>query len=381
MTEIPATARQLFSTVTADHRLELAIKEVPVADPKDDEVLVRVEAAPINPSDLAVMISLADGENFSIGTGDKPSSSGPIAAGFQKFMAARAGNDIPIGNEGAGLVVKAGASPEAQALVGKRVAAVGGGFYADYRVIRARDCMIIPEGASSEEGASSFVNPLTSLGMIGTMRREGYEALIHGAAASNLGQMLVKLCQAEGIPLVNIVRSEEQVKLLKDLGAEYVLNSTSDTFSADLIEAIGATKAFIGFDPTGGGRLADKMLGAMEAAAQKVTPTFGPYGSMQKKQVYIYGGLQMGPTELGRTYGMKWGVGGWLLTYYLIDVGQEEAARMRQRVASELKTTFASKYTQRVSLEDAVKPEHVAAYNRKTTGEKYLIVPNAVSDA
>lgn len=370
----PETGLQLYSTVTDDGHLELALKQVPVATPGEDEVLIRMEAAPINPSDLAVMLSAADSDAFTAGEADgQPLARGAIPEAMKRATAGRMGAAIPIGNEGAGTVIAAGGA--AQALIGKTVALAGGGSYAQYKIAKARDCMLVPDGVSAEDGASSFVNPLTTLGMIGTMRLEGYGGLIHTAAASNLGQMLVKLCAEEGIPLVNIVRSEEQVALLKGLGAMHVINSSETGFMGQLIGAIAETKAFLAFDAIGGGKLAAQILTAMEQAALRVLPANGPYGSTQMKQVYIYGGLSTAPTELSRGFGMKWGLGGWLLTPYLQRVGGEEVANMRARVAAGLKTIFASKYTKRITLAEAVDPATIAAYNRKSTGEKYLITP------
>lgn len=374
---IPAAALQMVSTATDDGRLTLALKQLPVRPPKDDEVVVRIEAAPINPSDLAVVLSAADPEQFVAAEGELPAASGPIPQALQRAVAGRVGKDVPIGNEGAGTVIAAGASAEAQALLGRTVGAVGGAMYAQYRTLKARDCLPLPEGVTAEQGASSFVNPMTALGFIGTMRLDGYKGLIHTAAASNLGQMLVKLCASEGIPLVNIVRSDEQAALLKALGAEHVLNSRSDSFVPELIEAIAATEAYLAFDAVGGGKLANQILIAMEQAALRTTPVMGNYGSVQMKQVYLFGRLDTAPTELTYGYGMKWGVGGWLVSYFLERVGVEETMRLRAKVAAEITTTFASAYTRRITLAEAVAPATIAAYARKATGEKYLITPNA----
>lgn len=371
---IPQTGLQLFSTVTDSGHLELAMKQVPVAAPGDGEVLIRMEAAPINPSDLAVMLSAADSDAFVAGETDgQPLARGELPEAAKRATAARIGTSIPIGNEGAGTVIAAGAG--AEELIGKTVALAGGGSYATYKRAKAADCMVVPDGIPAEDAASSFVNPLTTLGMIGTMRLEGFEGLVHTAAASNLGQMLVKLCAEEGVPLVNIVRSEEQVALLKGLGATHVVNSSEPGFVGALIEAIAQTNAFLAFDAIGGGKLAGQILTAMEQAALRTQPANGPYGSTQAKQVYIYGGLSTAPTEITRGFGMKWGVGGWLLTPYMQRVGGEEVAKMRARVAAGLKTTFASKYTRRITLAEAIDPAIIAAYNRKSTGEKYLVLP------
>jgi NADPH:quinone reductase-like Zn-dependent oxidoreductase len=253
---------------------------------------------------------------------------------------------------------------------------LGGASYSQFRTVRAADCLVMPAGVTPAQGASPFVNPLTTLGMIGTMRMEGHTALAHTAAASNLGQMLVKLCKAEGIKLVNIVRSAEQEALLRGLGAEYVCDSSKPTFVNDLTEALAATGATLAFDAIGGGRLAGQILTGMEVAASRSGGGFSRYGSTTYKQVYIYGGLDTGPTELNRAFGMSWGLGGWLLTPFLAKVGPEETEKLRQRVAREITTTFASHYTRTISLAEAIDPEVVAGYSRKATGEKYLINPS-----
>lgn len=370
---VPVHARQLFSTVTEDGALDLSIRDVPVPTPTDDQVLVKVAATPINPSDLAVLLSAADPNGFEASS---DGARGPIPEAARRFTAPRAGKPLPIGNEGAGTVVAAGDDPAAQALIGKTVAAAGGSFYAQYKLLRAHDCLVLPEGIGAEQGASSFVNPLTALGMVGTMRREGYQGLVHTAAASNLGQMLVKLTVAEGVPLVCIVRNSAQADLLRGLGATHVIDSSTSDFMPALIEAIAQTQAFLAFDAIGGGKLAGQILTAMEQAALRTQPANGPYGSSQMKQVYIYGRLDTTPTEIGHNFGMKWGVGGWLLTPYMQAVGMEEVGRMRAKVAAEIRTTFASSYTARVTLDEAVRPDIIAAYARRATGEKYLIIPN-----
>jgi NADPH:quinone reductase-like Zn-dependent oxidoreductase len=370
----PDTGLQLFSTVTDDGRLELSLKPVPVPQPVEDEVIVRVEATPINPSDLGLLIGVADTSQLSVEGGV---TSAPIPPQLARMVASRKGVAMPVGNEGAGTVVAAGPAEAAQALLGKVVSLAGGQMYAQFKKARARDCIQLPDGVSAEEGASSFVNPLTALGMIGTMRREGFEALVHTAAASNLGQMLVKLCQAEGIELVNIVRSPEQAALLRSIGAKHVVDSTSPDFARDLTAAIKETKSFLAFDAIGGGRTANQILQSMEQAAVALNPGFSVYGSTQKKQVYIYGMLDAAPTELTRSYGMAWGVGGWLLTPYLMSAGYEEAGRMRKYVVDNIRGIFASKYTATISLSDVLKPEHIARYNKRATGEKFLINPSA----
>jgi NADPH2:quinone reductase len=274
------------------------------------------------------------------------------------------------------VVVQAGSSPAAQALMGKTVAILGGAMYAQYRVIKAVQCLVLPPGTTPAEGADCFVNPLTALGMVETMRAEGHKALVHTAAASNLGQMLNKICIKDKVGLVNIVRKPEHVDLLKKIGATYVCSSSSPTFMDDLMEALAASGATVAFDAIGGGRLAGQILTAMEIAANRTSKEYSRYGSTTHKQVYIYGGLDRGPTEFNRAFGMAWGIGGWLLTAFLQKIGFEAAQKLRERVAAEIKTTFASTYTKEVSLAEALRLEEIAVYSKQATGQKYLINPN-----
>jgi NADPH-dependent curcumin reductase CurA len=292
------------------------------------------------------------------------------------MVSSRLDEAMPVGNEGAGTVVAAGSSPAAQALIGKKVGILGGAMYAQYRVVSAQSALVLPEGATAADGASCFVNPLTALSMVECMRMEGHTALVHTAAASNLGQMLVKICLKDGVQLVNIVRSAEQAKILKDIGAKYVVDSTAPTFMADLIAAVTETGATLAFDAIGGGKLASQILTAMEAAAVSKMTEYSRYGSSTYKQVYIYGSLDVGPTELVRSYGLTWGVNGFLLTPFLGKLGMEGVMRLRKRVIDELKTTFASHYTNVISLKQALDIDTLKAYNRKATGEKYLINPS-----
>jgi NADPH:quinone reductase-like Zn-dependent oxidoreductase len=375
-TPIPATALQLRSLVTADQTVRLFLEPAPVPEPGPNEVLVRVEAAPINPSDLGLLLAGADvsGATWS-GSADLPVVTMPLSAAAMRATAGRVGMPMPVGNEGAGTVVAAGPSPAAAALLGKTVAAAGGGMYAEYRCVDVALCMELPAGTSPADGASSFVNPMTALGMVETMRLENHTALVHTAAASNLGQMLNRLCIADQVPLVNIVRKQEQADLLTAAGAAYVCDSTSPSFMGDLITALTATSATLAFDAIGGGRLASQILTAMEAAASAAAGGYSRYGSAIHKQVYIYGSLDRAPTELTRSFGMAWGVGGWLLTPFLGRIGAAGLERFRTRVAAELTTTFASSYTDQVSLPGALQPEALAAYSRQATGSKYLIVP------
>lgn len=373
---LPSTYLQMLSTVSEDGILTMEMKSQPMPVPKPDQIIVRIEAAPINPSDHGVMFGWADiSQASSAGQGSDCVLTAPIIPQGMARMKARFGQALPIGNEGAGTVVAAGDDAYAQSLIGKVVAVMGGGMYAQYRCVPAKMAMPLLEGHNAKDGASSFVNPLTSLSMLETMRMEGHTALVHTAAASNLGQMLNRICQADGVKLVNIVRREAQAKLLRDMGAKYVCNSSDEDFMAKLTDAIHETGATLAFDATGGGALASQILSAMEAAAARTPGAYSIYGSVAHKQVYLYGSLDMSATTLNRAYGMAWGVGGWLLPNFLAKAGQEVAAKLRMRVAKELKTTFASHYTDEISLAQALDADMVKRYNAKRTGEKFLINP------
>jgi NADPH:quinone reductase-like Zn-dependent oxidoreductase len=377
--DLPDTALELRSLVTSAGTLELSLHEVPVPAPGANEVLVRMEASPINPSDLGLLIASADMTKATVaGTPERPIVTVPLGEASLGALSARLDKSLPVGNEGAGTVVAAGSSSTAQALVGKTVAVAGGAMYSQYRALDASACLVLPEGATARDGASSFVNPMTALGMTETMRREGHSGLVHTAAASNLGQMLVKLCQKDGIPLVNIVRKPEQDMLLRSLGATYVCNSASPSFSTDLVEALKATSATLAFDATGGGTLASQILNGMEEAANSTAAEYSRYGSNVHKQVYIYGALDTSPTVLTRNFGMAWGVGGWLLTPFLQSAGAETFGRLRARVAAELTTTFASSYTREVSLAGMLNPDAFNEYVKRATGEKFLVTPHAL---
>ncbi len=368
---------QLQSLVTREGRLELALAQIPVPVPAADEVLVKVEAAPINPSDLGLLFGMADMTSaLASGTQEAPVITAEIPEKLRPALAGRMGQALPVGNEGGGTVIEAGNSDEAQSLLGKTVGILGGAMYTQYRAIKVNQCLAMREGVTPAESGSCFVNPLTALGMVTTMRLEGSRALVHTAAASNLGQMLQKICIADGIDLVNIVRKEEQVALLEKKGAKYVCNSSKDSFMEVLTGMLVATSAYIGFDATGGGKLAGQILSCMEAAAVKTSPDYSRYGSTQHKQVYIYGGLDRTPTILSRNFGMAWGLGGWLLTPFLQKIGPEETNRLKQRVAAEITTTFASHYTREISLAEALSLDAIGVYGKQATGEKYLINPN-----
>ena len=376
-TDKPSTAKQLRSLVKPDGTLELSLAVVDVPDPAPNQVLIRVEASPVNPSDLGLLFAGADMSTATVsGPDDSPVVTATIPPGAMRTLGGRVGTSLPVGNEGAGTVVAAGSSDAAQALLRATVAIAGGSMYAQYRCVDASHCLVLPEGSVAADGASSFVNPLTALGMVGTMRNEGHTALVHTAAASNLGQMLNRLCIAEAVPLVNIVRKPEQEEILRSGGATYVCNSTSPTFMEDLTQALVATSATLAFDAIGGGKLAGHILACMESAATSTAAEYSRYGSTTHKQVYIYGGLGRGPTEFNRNFGMAWGIGGWLLTPFLQKIGPETFQALRQRVATELKTTFASTYSEEVSLAQALQLEAIAVYGKQATGEKYLINPN-----
>ena len=371
-----STYLQMFSTLTAEGELRLELKEQTMPIPGENEVLIRIEATPINPSDHGVMFGWASmASASSSGSGADTVLSAPVSEQGMAVMKARIGQSLAVGNEGAGTVVATGTSELAKSLDGKVVAAMGGGMYGQYRCVDASVCLPLLEGHIAKDGASSFVNPLTALCMIETMNLEGHTALVHTAAASNLGQMLNRICLDGGVDLVNIVRKDEQETLLREMGAKYVVNSSKDTFMADLTDAIHATGATLAFDATGGGTLASTILSAMEAAAARTPGAYSIYGSVKHKQVYLYGGLDTSPTTLNRGYGMAWGVGGWLLPNFLARVGQEVATRLRTRVATEMKTTFASHYTNEISLAEALDADIVAHYNSKSTGKKFLVCP------
>ncbi len=374
----PTTTLEIRTTITDRGMLELNLEEAPLPPLGEGDVLVRIDASPINPSDLGLLFGPADMTTAKAsGSAERPVVTAEVPAKLMPAVAARVGQSLPVGNEGGGVVIAAGSSDAAQALLGRTVGTIGGGMYSQYRVLGAPMCRPLPEGTTPEQGASCFVNPLTALGMVETMRAEGHSALVHTAAASNLGQMLNKVCLADGISLVNIVRRPEQAALLREIGATVVCDSSSESFEAELTDALAETGATIAFDAIGGGKLASQILGCMEAAANRGGGDYSRYGSTTHKQVYIYGGLDRSPTVLNRAFGMAWGVGGWLLTPFLQKVGFEKGQQLRQRVASEITTTFASHYTKRVSLAEALQLDTMAVYGKQATGEKVLIQPHA----
>ncbi len=375
---MPANGLQLRSIVKESGELELSLARVATPEPAADEVVVRVEGTPINPSDIGLLFGAADLATLAVrGSGEHTVATARIPDAAMKAMAGRLGQSMPVGNEGAGTVIAAGSGAAAQALLGKTVAVLGGAMYSQYRTVKVELCLPLPAGTSAAEGASCFVNPLTALGMTETMRREGHKALVHTAAASNLGQMLNRICLADGIGLVNIVRKPEQEALLREQGAVHVVSTASPRFLDELTEALVATGATLAFDAIGGGRLAGQILGAMEAALNRTAKEYSRYGSTTHKQVYLYGGLDTGPTEIVRNFGMTWGIGGWLLFPFLQRIGADAAQALKARVAAELKTTFASHYTRTVSLAGALQADAIADYGRRATASKVLIDPSA----
>ena len=374
---LPATALQLRTLIKTGGELELSLVDVPVTQPQPDEVLIRVEAAPINPSDQGLLFGAANlSEAVQEGTADRPVIRAPLSPKAMAAMAARVGQSLPAGNEGAGTVVAAGGSGAAQALLGKKVAALTRAMYSQYQLANLDQCMVLPPDATAEEGASSFVNPLTALGMVETMRAEGHRALVHTAAASNLGQMLNRICRKDGIGLVNIVRKPDQAEILKALGADHVCDSSSPGFEQDLTAAIAATGATIAFDAIGGGGLANQILQCMERVLARGSAEYSRYGTSILKQIYVYGGLDSSPTFLDRSYGFAWSVASWLVFPYLQRLGPEVRQRLQDRVAAELKTTFASHYLARITMQQMLTLEAIGRFSRRATGEKYLLLPN-----
>jgi len=375
---VPRDGLQLRSLVKDSGELELSLARVATPEPAADEVVLRVEGTPINPSDIGLLFGAADLATLAVsGSGERTVATARIPDAAMKAMAGRLGESMPVGNEGAGTVIAAGSGAAAQALLGKTVAVLGGAMYSQFRTVKVELCLPLPAGTSAAEGASCFVNPLTALGMTETMRREGHKALVHTAAASNLGQMLNRICRADGIGLVNIVRKPEQEALLREQGARHVVSSASPRFIDELTEALVATGATLAFDAIGGGKLAGQILGAMEAALNRSAKEYSRYGSTTHKQVYLYGGLDTGPTEIVRNFGMTWGIGGWLLFPFLQRIGADAAQALKKRVAAELKTTFASHYTRTVSLAGALQADAIADYGRRATASKVLIDPSA----
>lgn len=377
MTDTPEKSLLIRTLIKPEGQLDIYLDEVPVEQPGENQVLVKVLAAPINPSDLGLLVGAADMSTArQTDIGRHPAVTAEVPASGLRAMAGRLGDAMPVGNEGSGVVIAAGSSAAAQALMGKTVALLGGAMYSQYRTLPVQMCMELPDGTDAKDGASCFVNPLTALGFVETVKREGHTGIVHTAAASNLGQMLNRICIADGMPLINVVRSPAQIDLLKGQGATYVFDSTSDSFMSDLTAALVETGITCAFDAIGGGKQGSMIMSAMEAAAVKRMKEYSRYGSDAFKQLYIYGGLDMSPTVLTRSFGFSWSVSGWLLTPFMQKVGPEVVGQMRARVVAELKTTFASHYSHEISLAEALNLETLQAYNAKRTGEKYLILPH-----
>jgi NADPH2:quinone reductase len=371
------TGLQLRSLVKPSAELELSLVSVDTPEPAADEVVVRVQATPLNPSDIGLLFGAADVRTARLlGSGTQSVMTMKIPEANMKSMAARLNQSMPVGNEGAGVVVAAGTAPVAQALLGKTVSILAGAMYSQYRTVKADSCLVLPASASAADGASCYINPLTALGFVETMRHEGHKAIVHTAAASNLGQMLNKICIKDGIDIVNIVRSPAQAAILKNLGASYVVDSSAATFLDDLTTALVVTGATLAFDATGGGKLAGQILTCMEAALNNTAKEYSRYGSVTHKQVYLYGGLDTSPTTFNRSFGMSWGMGGWLVFPYLQKLGSAKLLELKARVAAELKTTYASHYAKEISLVEVLSLEAIAAYGARTTGTKYLMNPS-----
>ena len=367
-------SKQIRSEITDDGKLNISLAEIIKPVPKEDEVLIKIEASPINPSDLGLLLGPADVSSATVeGSGNETIVTLQVPSSMMGFVSARVNKSLPVGNEGAGVVEDAGAN--FKDLIGKTVGVAGGAMYSEYRCVPASSCLIMNDGTSSKEAASCFVNPLTALGMVETMKLEGHTGLVHTAAASNLGQMLIKICNSDDVPLVNIVRKKEHIDQLKSLGAKHVCDSSNPDFMKILVEALSATGATLAFDAIGGGELAGRILTGMEIAANKNSKEHSVYGSTTYKQVYIYGGLDRTPTTLNRAYGMSWGIGGWLLTPFITKIGMEKFQLLRERVANEIKTTFSSHYTKVVSLEEVLSVASINTYSKQATGEKFLINP------
>lgn len=370
----PSLSTQWRSRISAQGELTLTLDDVALPEPTADEVIVRVDAAPINPADLGLLFGPADRASLVFEQHDgKPSIRGRVPDSRLATVQARLDQALPLGNEGAGMVIAAGI--DAQHLLG-RVVALRDRMFTTHRLAKAADCLPMRDGISAEQAAAALINPMTALGMVETLRREGHRGLIHTAAASNLGQMLVKLCLADGIPLINIVRHPEQVDLLRALGATHVLDSSAPGFNTALIDAIEATGATLAFDAIGGGSTADTLLAAMEAALLRTTGGYSRYGSPVHKQVYVYGMLDPSPRVLSGGYGMAWGIGGWLMSWCLASLDEADRQRLRERVIAEIDTTFASQYALRLPLAQALSADAVKVYGTPRTGQKVLLLPN-----
>ncbi len=373
---IPKQTLRIRSLLTPNGQLELSLVEEPIPRPGPDDVVIRVQAAPINPSDLGQLFAAADlGSLRQSGTAERPVVTATVPRTIVEALAARVNQPMGAGNEGAGEVVAAGTSGAAQAMLGRTVATFAGEMYAQFRCVPVAQCVSLPANVTPAQGASCFVNPMTVLGIVETTRIQGHTALVHTAAASNLGQMLNRVCIEDGLGLVNVVRNDDQERLLRGHGARYVCNSAGPSFERDLVAAIEATKATVAFDAVGGGTLADRILAAMEAVLARKSVGYSLYGTSTPKQLYIYGALDTSPTILRRNYGARWSVAGWLLPQFMQTAGPDTIARMQRRVIDGLLTTFASRYTKEISLADALRVDEIAIYAQRATNGKYLLNP------
>ena len=374
---VPETNLRIVSTVTASGEVRIELDETPPARPGDGQLLLRVEAVPLNPSDLMPMLAGGNPADARFeGSPERPVVTVPLTPQLAQAGAARVGLPLAPGLGGAGTVVAAGKG--AEALLGKRVAflTIAMGALARYCTVALEECVELPDDISAAEGADVFCNPLTALAMVETLRQTGQRAMIHTAAASNLGKMLVRICKEDGIPLVNIVRRGEQAEMLRALGATHICDSSQPGFADELGRAVADTGATVAFDAIGGGVMADRLLTAMEAAAAARMGGFSPYGSQDMKRVYIYGLLDGSPTMLPRAgYGMIWAVEGWAMPPVLARAGAERTGALVQRVVAGLTGTFASDFAQSVSLAGALSRDAMLRYCAKTTGGKYLVIP------
>jgi NADPH:quinone reductase len=361
----------LQSTISSQGRFELKLEELRLSAPAADEIVVQMEAAPINPADLLGMFGPVDKSTLvADGTPDSPILRGQVPESRLSSVAARWDRPIFLGNEGAGAVVDAGG--DVKELVGRKVA-FRDGTYCLFRVLKAADCLLLPDGVSARDGAAACINPLTALSMIETMRREGHSAIVHTAAASNVGQMLNRVCLEDNIGLVNIVRDSRGAELLRAAGAKYVLDSTKQDFHSHLVDAVVATGATIAFDAIGGGPLLSQILTAMEIVNLRQSSAFSRYGSSRLKQVYVYGLLDPSPKIIEGNIGTAWSVAGWLMSWSLEKFAIETITRMRKRVTDGLKTTFATHYGAEISLRELLHPEMVKRYTKAGTGKKFLV--------
>ena len=362
------------SEVRPDGTLELSLRSMPLPGPGPDEIVVELEAAPLHPADISQLLGPADlSSGQRTGSGEDSKIVFQIPDARLPSMAARNGKSLAVGNEGAGVVIATGDNQ--QKLLGKMVAVMGGAMLSRHRVVNVSNALMLPDGAAASTGAAALINPLTLLSMIETMREEGHGALVHTAAASSLGQMLNRVCFQDGIPLVNVVRRPEQASLLTSQGASFVCDSSSETFVRDLDAAVAATGATLAFDAVSGGPLAGQILSAMERACNASATECRRYGSEMHKQVYFYGGLDTRPTQLDRSYGMAWGVGGWLIFSKLKRMAPGKVDAMKARIVSELDSTFSTKFTAEISFTDLMRKEYFDAIARRSTGDKYLINP------